>query len=239
MKIRIILLSIFFLASCSEPLPENQKEFVGLWKSIQTSLLITESGRLEYSSQKSSVSTSVSMPIKSISGTEIIAGFLFFESVFEINGAPKDHDGFLALVVDGEKLFKTDELGRIPQATAVPKLVQIREIVNNELIRFSGGLVKNDFKGYLGGTSQMFQSQVGNEALIEAYKPFIDNKVIVKDWIEGDFILTEEPSIDENGILNLTGKYPTSPNSLQFSLGYIYSHPSWKLVRINLAINEL
>lgn len=238
MKIRVILLGLILLSGCSEPLPENQKEFAGLWKSIQTSLLITESGRLEYASNKGSMSTSVSMPIKTISSTEIVAGFLFLESRFAIEGKPRKKDGVLALVVDGETLYKTDAMGRLPQATTVPKLAEIRKLVATELTGFSDGLVARDFSTYLEGTSQMFQSQVGSEALIEAYQPFLDNRIVVRDWMEGEFILTREPVIDQNGILTLEGQYPKSPNSLKFVLGYIYSHPDWKLVRINLAINN-
>ena len=237
MKSGLLLLCIALLAGCAEPLPENRKEFAGLWKSVQTALLITESGRLDYSSNKGALSTSISMPIKSISDTRIIAGFLFFESVFEIGGRPENQDGLLVLVVDGDTLFKTDAMGRIPQATTVPRLDRIRDLVGSELGRFSDGLVARDFSRYLDGTSQMFQSQVGNEALIEAYQPFLDNQIVVKDWMVGDFILTAEPRVDENGVLSLVGKYPGSPKSLNFSLNYIYSHPDWKLIKINLAID--
>ena len=114
----LVLVTIAFLSTgCVEALDEEKLAFVGLWKSNQTSLLITQSGRLEYESQSGAVTTTISMPIKSIDSSGIEAGFLFFSSSFELQGSPEQEDGMLVLVVDGEKLYKTDELGRMPKAT--------------------------------------------------------------------------------------------------------------------------
>jgi hypothetical protein len=46
---------IAILLGCAEPLPEEKT----LWKSNQTPLLITQSGKLEYESQKGALSASV------------------------------------------------------------------------------------------------------------------------------------------------------------------------------------
>lgn len=109
----VVVTVALLLTGCAQPLGAEASEFVGLWKSNQTSLLITQSGRLEYESNSGAVTTTISMPIKSIDSTGIEAGFLFFSSSFELQGGPEQEDGMLILVVDGEKLYKTDELGRM------------------------------------------------------------------------------------------------------------------------------
>lgn len=227
-----------FLSGCAEPLSEDKSEFVGLWKSNQTSLLITQSGRLEYESQKGAAKTSVSMPIKKIDNAEIKAGFLFFSSSFKLQGNPKEEDGMQVLIVDGEKLYKTDAQGRIPKATVVPPLDKVRALVNTELSLLSKGINEKDFTDYHANSALLFQSQFTTEKLLENYKPFIDKQINLHDWMVGDFSLTKEPEIDENGILRIYGKYPTSPNSLKFKLSYIYSHPNWKGIGGNININE-
>ena len=226
------------LSGCAEPLSEDKSEFVGLWKSNQTSLLITQSGRIEYESQKGAAKTSVSMPIKIIDNSEIKAGFLFFTSSFNLQGNPKEENGMQVLIVDGEKLYKTDAQGRIPKATVVPPLDKIRALVNTELSLLAKGINQKNFTDYLENSALLFQSQFTNEKLLENYKPFIDQQINLNDWVVGDFSLTKEPGIDEDGILRIYGKYPTSPNSLKFKLSYIYSHPNWKGMGGDININN-
>jgi len=238
MKYFLTAIIIFLLAGCAQPLSEENAKYVGLWKSNQTSLLITQAGRLEYESQKGNVSTSVSMPIKSIDSSGIQAGFLFFSSNFELQGIPKEEDGMLVLVVDGEKLYKTDELGRMPKSTKVPSLDKLQPLVTNQLSLLSKGIKEKDFTAYLEGTSMLYQSNFSAEKLLDIYKSFIENKIDIGEFMVGAFVLTKEPVIDENGFLVVSGKYQTSPNSLKFSLSYVYSHPNWKSVGANIYIDE-
>ena len=226
------------LSGCAEPLSEDKSEFVGLWKSNQTSLLITQSGRLEYESQKGATKTSISMPIKKIDNSEIKAGFLFFSSSFKLQGNPKEENGMQVLSVDGEDLYKTDAQGRIPKATVVPPLDKIRALVTTELSLLSKGINEKDFTDYLENSALLLQSQFTNEKLLENYKPFIVQKINIHDWMVGDFSLTKEPGIDQDGVLTIYGKYPTSPNSLKFKLSYIYSHPDWKGLGGDVNINN-
>ena len=238
MKQLPIIIFLLFLTGCYEPLDKSQTIYVGLWKNNQTSLLITESGHLEYNSKKGAVSTSISLPIKDINETQIEAGFLFFTSTFKLEGKPKEEAGMFSIVVDGEKLFKTDEQGRIPAATKVPTMEQIRTLVNNELTLLSESISTNNFNKYLESASLVYQSQFTNQQLIEAYSSFNEQEIVVSDWMIGDFILTNEPSIDKDGILTIEGKYQTSPDSLKFSLSFIYAHPNWKSFGANLNINN-
>ncbi len=226
------------LVACAEPLSEHDLQFVGLWKSHQTSLLITASGRLDYNSQKGAVETSISMPIKSISGSEIVAGVLFFKSTFTLAGLPTEENGMSSLVVDGETLLRADELGRMPQVTKVPTLAALRTLVDRDLRLFAAAIMSNDFNLYLASTSMMFQSQFTNENLQDNYKVFTENNVNLNDWLVGDFELVKEPIIDADGVLRVSGKYPTSPESLKFSASYLYSHPTWKSFGLTLSIDD-
>jgi hypothetical protein len=238
MKKIFTLFCIALLTGCADPLADSDHVFVGLWKSNQTSLLITQSGRLEYETQKGSAKTSISLPIKSISESEIVAGFLFINANFEIKGKPKKTNGLIVLEVDGEKLFKANEQGKIPQVLTVPDMKEIRFLVTSDLNRLADGMSKKIFTAYIDHASLQFQSQYTNEELLKTYKPFLEKKIDLKHWMEGKFILTKEPEIDEDGVLNITGRYPTSPNSLKFSLNFVFSQPEWKSLGPDLKINK-
>lgn len=238
MKHLVSLLIVIFLVGCAEPLPDSQKKFVGLWKSNQTTLLITESGRLEYKTQKGAVNTSISMPIKSISNSKIVAGFLFIKSEFSLKGEPSDDAGVLMLMVDGEKLFKMNPLGRFPQATKIPPIEELRLLVSNDLNLLAEAVNKNDFSDYLKSAALLYQNQFSNERLIDVYKEFTARKVDLTQWMTSDIILTQEPRIDETGVLRVEGKYSKSPTFLNFSASYVYSHPSWKSMGANVQLND-
>ena len=238
MKLFFSLTLLAFIVGCAEPLADKDMQFVGLWKSNQTSLLITKSGRLEYNSQKGPVETSISMPIKHISSAEIVGGFLFFKSTFTLSGPPVESNGVSVLVVDGETLFKAGALDGVLPVATMPSLTALRSVVDSDLRLFGAAILSNDFNLYRASASMMFQSQFTNEALQESYKTLIENNVNLNDWLVGDFELVKEPMVDADGILRVSGKYPTSPDSLKFSASYAYSHPHWKSFGLTLSIYE-
>ena len=45
-----------------------------------------------------------------------------------------------------------------------------------------------------------------------------------------------EPRIDEDGVLEITGNYPTEPSQVAFVLKYLYEGTAWKLVGFNIDI---
>ena len=231
-------LALLLLAACAKPLNESQLDFVGLWKNNETSLLITQDGRIDYETQKGAFSKSLSTPIKFLNANTLEAGVLFLNTTFTLDGKPKKEAGMTFIIVDGEKLFKADELGRIPNAIKVPKLAIIRELVSDELSLLAAGIQKQDFTDYINHSSLVFQSQFTNEQLLEIYGPYITQNININDWMVGDFTLVNEPSIDELGKLTVEGQYPTSPNSLKFNLSFVYSHPDWKGLGGKVIIND-
>ena len=209
---------------------DEQQDFVGLWKNHQTSLLITESGRIEYESNKGSLKKSLSVPIQEINEKELTAGVLFFSTTFELDGRPSKEDGLITLTVDGEKLYKTNALGVISQSSPMPTLDEIRSYVNKELALLSKGINTKDFSEYIENSSMVFQSQFTNEDLVQNYKSFMDQNINISQWMIGEFSLLKEPAIDGDGVLRIYGKYPNpkSNNALQFKLSYVYSNNNWK-----------
>ena len=106
------------------------------------------------------------MPIKNISNSEIVAGFLFFKTTFQIQGKPIEEAGLTVLVVDGEKLFKSDKLGRPLRSAKVPGMKKIRELIDMELTLLSVGIKNKDFTKYINYSSKIFQSKFDNKKII-------------------------------------------------------------------------
>lgn len=167
----------------------------------------------------------------------LMLAFYFFSSSIKLGGYPKKEDEMLFLQVDGEKLFKADNLGRVIQATRVPPLAQINTLVIKDLKLLAKGITNKDFTDFIQNASLLFQSNFNNEKMISSYKVFIDRNIDLNKWMTGNFVLTKEPAIDAKGILTINGEFETSSDSLKFETSYIYSYPRWKCIASEIKIN--
>jgi hypothetical protein len=81
--------------------------------------------------------------------------------------------------------------------------------------------------------SQMWQKQISTEELNAVFISIIDSGA---NWPAVDTLapeLSSDAKIDENGVLSLAGRYPTTPE-LNFEMKYIYEATSWKLIGFSL-----
>jgi hypothetical protein len=229
---------VLVIAGCANELPADKKEYVGLWKNNEVSLLITQSGRLEYENKGGAAKTSISAPIKAFTDRKITAGLFFFTTDFVINRPPREEHGVWSMVIDGRELVKAGERGSAPQEQGVPALGKIREMVTKDLRLLDKGIKANDFSDFIDDASMQFQSQISNDKMRELYKKFVEKKIDVASFMVGDFVLTSEPSISPNGVLSVKGKYLTKPVSLKFVSTFVYADPDWKTLGIKVSVGK-
>jgi outer membrane biogenesis lipoprotein LolB len=86
-----IIIALCFMA-CSEPIPEEKKDYIGFWRSHQSdlkmSINITEDGRAAYFRADSNRQTKVDANIGNWSDDGFSISFLFINSDFKINKKP-------------------------------------------------------------------------------------------------------------------------------------------------------
>ncbi len=234
----LLILVVLVIAGCANELPADKKDYVGMWKNNEVSLLITQSGRIEYENKGGSAKTSISAPIKVFTDQKIKAGILFFTTDFVITSPPKEENGVWTMVIDGRKLFKSAETDGRPQAQVVPTLDKIRAMVTTDLRLLGKGIKANDFADFIGDASMQFQSQISNDKMRELYKPFVEKKIDLASFMVGDFVLTSEPVVSREGVFSVKGKYLTKPVSLKFESTFVYAHPDWKTLGINVAVGK-
>jgi len=66
----------------------------------------------------------------------------------------------------------------------------------------------------------------------------MDAKTEFGDIKEVSPVLDEAPIIDNDGILIVSGYFPTQRMNLKFILRYIYEHPEWKLFGVRVSIGS-
>jgi len=222
------LLVVLSLVGCAEPLSDDLHDFVGLWKSGETMMTITEAGEFAYETTAADRQASVAMPILSISDTEIVVGAFFVESSFQIEGRPASRDGLLSLVVDGEVLHKMNPAGTGPIISEVPTGTQIEAIVRKDIQTLHQAMTNLDFKDYWNSLSPVAQSQIDPEGLHNNYRDSIAQGVDLGHWLAGGYLNRIPPSIDEKGILFIQGALLQSEGQyLGMEARYVNERGEW------------
>ncbi|MDA0993787.1 MAG: hypothetical protein O3A13_09155 [Proteobacteria bacterium] len=95
---------------------------------------------------------------------------------------------------------------------------------------FAESVNDRSMKAFFEHTSNLWQKQTTIEDLDQAFAVFYEfgaDLTVLDNFSPG---FDPEPSVDENGILLLSGYYPTKPTQVHFEQKYVYEGLGWKLV---------
>jgi hypothetical protein len=110
MKRLSLLLTALLIAGCTTPLPPERADYAGLWRTADTSLLITPQGRVEYVQRRGSgLHKSIKAPLKKFEGDSFVVGVGPLDTTFVVSRAPRrGGDGRWTMVVDGVEYTRAD-----------------------------------------------------------------------------------------------------------------------------------
>ena len=85
--------------------------------------------------------------------------------------------------------------------------------------------------------SDLWQQQITPEELDNAFGAFygFDGDLSVLEQLTPEF--DEQSYIDADGVLYITGHYPTEPSRVYFEQAYVYEGLGWKLISFSVNIN--
>ena len=107
-------------------------------------------------------------------------------------------------------------------------------LVHNTIVDFVKAVGARDFNQFYGNISELWKAQTTPEDLKKLFTEFIDKNIDLTFVGMTKPVLNKKPVLDENGILILEGSYPAKEHMLNFKLKYIYEHPAWKLMGIEV-----
>lgn len=116
----------------------------------------------------------------------------------------------------------------------IPPDAELQRLTSESIGLLAEAVNRNDFSGFRAYISRLWQSQVTEEQLREAFKEFTEKRIDLTPLKNETPVFSQKPALDENGVLNLRGYYATSPDQVRFELSFIYEHPQWKLSSIGL-----
>ena len=102
----MILLLTVFLSGCGTPVPADKADYVGVWRSPEMHLSITQDGNIDYERHRGSAETSINGPLQQFQGDEFSVGFWFISTTFVVSKPPYQEGDRWKMVVDGVELTK-------------------------------------------------------------------------------------------------------------------------------------
>lgn len=104
----LLLLLVLLLSACSKPLPPERKDYVGYWRAGETSILITQAGRVEYVVRHGNgFSKSLKAPLQRFEGDNFVVGLGPMSTTFIVSQPPRQIDKEVwTMIVDGKQLVR-------------------------------------------------------------------------------------------------------------------------------------
>lgn len=106
------------------------------------------------------------------------------------------------------------------------------------LLAFNQAVQSKSFDSFHANISGAWQRQITAAKLLEIFRPFIDAGIDIEPIRDLEPVFASPPALDEDGVLVIEGHYPTTPNKVYFKLKYLAEGGAWKLLGINVNVNE-
>ena len=117
---------------------------------------------------------------------------------------------------------------------SLPSDKEVRQTVLAAVLDFNAAIQKGDFSDFYKNTSLAWQAQLTERKLKNAFQPFIDAGVKLDGAKGVEAVFDVAPEINGEGLLVVSGYYPTTPHRIVFSMKFIYELPNWKLFGLNI-----
>lgn len=120
----------------------------------------------------------------------------------------------------------------------MPDEQAIKQLVAETIRSFNDAIQQKSFADFYESVSAKWRSTLTERQLANAFQPFVDQGVNMGGALAMEPILDPPPQITTDGLLLVTGHYPSKPYQVVFALKYIYELPNWKLFGIDVNLRN-
>jgi len=128
--------------------------------------------------------------------------------------------------------------GAPSSAQNVPSPMIQEIIIKASLLTFNDAILTGNYDVMNAKLAKPFREQFPPARLAEVFKTFHDQHANIDLIAAKAPISVQEPKVDDAGKLTLKGYFDTTPNRLNYDLGYIMEDGEWKLVGINIDMKK-
>jgi hypothetical protein len=124
----------------------------------------------------------------------------------------------------------------VPQP--VPPEMELRQLVRENLLRFNDAIAAKSFDAFYDSVSVKWQDQLTKGQLQREFQPFIDKKITIAGIEKVEPIWDAPITVGTDGLLTLSGYFPTQPYRVNFALKFLYELPAWKLFGLDVNLQK-
>ncbi len=122
-----------------------------------------------------------------------------------------------------------------PPRAANPPDADVKLLARGTLLAFNDAVKQKSFKDFHARACAVpFQQQNTPEKLDSVFGVFIEKEIDFSSIADLEAVLDAAPALDGDGVLAVSGYFPTQPVRVSFKLRYAYEHPDWKVVGIKV-----
>jgi hypothetical protein len=118
---------------------------------------------------------------------------------------------------------------------SLPSDKQLKQLVNATLEAFCAAVQQGNFGRFYDDLANFFKVQTSAVRLRSAFGSFAGQKEL-QQIARYSPILENGIRIDEKGLLEIAGHYPTQPQAIRFKLSFLQEGTRWKLLGIHVAM---
>jgi hypothetical protein len=121
-----------------------------------------------------------------------------------------------------------------PSEFPIPDDKAVRRLVRDALLEFNRAIRARSFSDFYAYVASAWQAQLTEKQLQSAFQQFIDNEVDISAIADSEPQFDAPVKTTSDGILTVTGHYPTRPVQILFTLKFVHEATVWKLFGIDV-----
>jgi hypothetical protein len=141
----------------------------------------------------------------------------------------------MLIKVGGE--WRIVDVGVSDAAPPIPSDAELTKLAQTALIDFADAVAAKDFNAFWQKTAKLWQAQVTAAELQKIFSAFVDAQPPLDAVRKIEPVFEAPPAVDDKGVLRVRGYVP-APRQIGFQLGWVYEHPSWKLMSISVTMKK-
>lgn len=123
-----------------------------------------------------------------------------------------------------------------PRDYFVPYAAEARRLATETTVRFGEAVAKGDLAAFWAAAPEAFRRQFDREAFLRAFAGFVEQGVNLLPAAKVSPQFDSAPTLTPEGILRLSGHFPTRPSRVDFGFEYLPEQGDWVLAGMRLAV---
>lgn len=122
-------------------------------------------------------------------------------------------------------------------AQKMPGPIGMEALIKATLLTFNDANVTGNYAVLHAKLAKPFRDQFPPDKLKETFKSFAEKQIDFDVVAAHAPVASEEPKIDDRGVLLVKGYFDTRPSRVSYDLAFIPSDGEWKAIKLKVDVN--